>query len=105
MTAEALRSMTKDDPAAGLAALLDSGPLEEITPASRVRSRTGVGLVRLYQITIAGAAGSFRRRGLPIGIQVVGRPLAERTVPRMGLRLGMSASAERVPALRVITVG
>jgi hypothetical protein len=53
--------MTKDDPAAELVTLLDSGP------------------------------------------QVVGRPFAERTVPRVGLSLGeMSAPPARMPALRVI---
>jgi hypothetical protein len=31
---DALRSMTKDDPAAELAALVDSGPLDEITAGS-----------------------------------------------------------------------
>jgi hypothetical protein len=33
--------MTKDDPDAALAALPDCGPLDEIVPAPRLRSRTG----------------------------------------------------------------
>jgi aspartyl-tRNA(Asn)/glutamyl-tRNA(Gln) amidotransferase subunit A len=87
-------------PAVGASVVDCDGSVEDVTSAL-VRLNNPANVVGLPAVTVPCGLGG---NGLPIGVQVIGRPFAERTVLRVGRSLEQTSDMpRRMPPLAMTT--